>query len=134
MFPKNILFGILISCIITFSAFAIYPYFALIFFGDIYLIIGTVIGTIFSLKNRKQDQSHIKTAIIVGIGGACLSSILISLLQWVFYILDYGFNIVVFFLYLFNFLPFYLILALIVGYLIGYYYSRSEENTELLSY
>ena len=89
-------------------------------------------GIIFSLKNRKQEQSHIKTAVLVGVCGACLSSILISLLEWVLYSKLYGFDIVVFFLYLLNFLPFYLILALIVGYLIGYYYSGREENTDIL--
>ncbi len=89
----NIASRILLFTIISFGAFIIYPGLFFIWFGDIYYTIGGISALVLTFKNRKPDQLPIKTGIKVGIMGASISSVLISIFEWVIYIILFGFDI-----------------------------------------
>ncbi len=102
----------------------------IIYYGDIYYIIGGIVSLVLTFKNRKPDQLPIKTGIIVGIIGASISSFLVSIYQWFIYILLFGFDIVVLGLYFVYFIPFALILGFIIGFAYGYIKKKQEEDGE----
>jgi len=83
----NMMIGILFCALLTSIVFLIFPM-GFFFMADIYLVIGGGIGLYFTLKNRKESQSHIKTGIIVGLIGSVLSLFLIVFFDWILYSLD----------------------------------------------
>jgi len=124
----NIISGILLFTIIAFAGFMIYPGLFVIWYGDIYYTIGAISALILTFKNRKPHQLFIKTGIIVGIGGAVLSSLLISIFQWILYILLVNMDIFILGAYIVNFTPFALIIGIIIGYFYGSYKRRQAES------
>ena len=118
----NMLIGIIIIALFTSILLTILPY-GIIFFGDIYLVIGCCFGLYFTFKYKKESQSHIKTGIIVGLTGSVLSIILASIFIALVYTID-------FFLFLLallvNFGIMTVFVGLIIGYLFGYYFRNKE--------
>jgi cation transporter-like permease len=111
---NNVLSGIIISDIIGFICFAIYPL-GLFYSGDIQMIIGSIIGTRFALKYRKSNNHLLKLGIFISLGGTLLTAISISSFAWIIALLQTsgGFS-----LFPSIFIPKSLV-AIIVGLLIG---------------
>lgn len=100
------------------------------FMADIYLVIGGGIGLYFTLKNKKESQSLIKTGIIVGLIGSVLSLFLIVFFDWILYSLDHGFDLILFLNYIFYVFVvnglMYALVGVILGYIFGYFYRNKE--------
>ena len=119
----NIPIGIINFTLITSILFTIWPFFGLISYGDVFLIIGCFFGLYITFTNRKESQSHIKTGLIVGLVGSVLSLILISILLTIVY----GIDIVVSFALIFmNVGIVFIFIGVIMGYLFGYYFKNKE--------
>ncbi|NHJ26246.1 MAG: hypothetical protein EAX89_16830 [Candidatus Lokiarchaeota archaeon] len=131
---KNLTFGIIITCVITFFGFVIYPYFGIFAYGDIYLIIGLILGEFFIFKFRKESQPFIKTGVLAGIGGGGFSSLFITIYVWILYSNIYGYNILDFFIILLNYIVFYVLFGIIIGYLFGTIYIRKEPRSDSLEF
>ena len=125
----NILIGILLCALLTSILFSILPI-VFFFIGDIYLVIGGGIGLYFTLKNKKESQSHIKTGIIVGLNGSILSLFLIVFFDWILYSLGQGFDLILFLNYLFYVFVanglMYVLVGVLLGYIFGYFYRNKE--------
>ena len=61
---QNIISGIMISTLLPFVGFIIFPGLFVIWYGDIYYIIGILIGLVLTFKRLKPDQPFIKTGLI----------------------------------------------------------------------
>jgi len=126
---NNMMIGILICAFTTSVLFFFIP-FGFFFDGDIFLVLGCGIGLYLTFKNIKESQSHIKTGMIVGLIGSVLSLLLISLFYWILYLLEFGFDFLLFFEYALIFLLyygiFYVTVGVMLGYLFGNYYKRRE--------
>ncbi len=131
---KNLVFGIIITSVITFIGFVIYPSLAILTWADIYLIIGLIISEIFVFKARKESQQFIKTGVLVGLGGGGFSSLFISIYWWILYSNNLGYNIINFFLILSQTIIFYLLYGIIIGYLFGTIYMRKEPRSDSLEF
>ena len=131
----NMAIGVLLSVLITNILFLILPT-GFFFTGDIILIIGGCIGLFFTFRYRKEDQSHVKTGVIVGLTSSILSllpiSSLISFFDWNFYIVpEYGVDYIPFLQYLIvvimNLVIMYAIVGVLLGYLFGNHYKKKED-------
>ncbi|NVM17577.1 MAG: hypothetical protein HWN80_07660 [Candidatus Lokiarchaeota archaeon] len=122
---NNMLSGIIIFDIIAFLSYVINPI-SIIYAGDIDLIFGGIVALIFALKNRNENQIAFKTALIVGLFGAILSAVSISVFEWVFFIVYVGFNFITFWSLLLTFLIIAIIVGLVLGLIIGYIYYRKN--------
>jgi len=131
---KNLVFGVIITCAITFLGFIIYPYLGIFAYGDIYLIIGLIVGEVFIFKFRKEDQPFIKMGVLTGIGGGVFSSLIITIYVWILYSNIYGYNIVDFSIFLLNYIIFYVLYGIIIGYLFGTIYIRKEPRSDSLEF
>ncbi len=117
---KNIISGIIIGDLITFIAYLLFPS-GLVFFGDLQMIIGSIVGTLFSLKNIKSYQSYLKHGIIVGLVGTILSAISMSIVEIIVYPTNFAIvNIELFLIEGF-------LLGLIIGGIIGSYYRYKNK-------
>ena len=94
------------------------------FLNDLDYMLGAIIGVIFALKFRKPNQSPLKYGIIIGIFGGFLTSIPIA----VSYILIYRLHILWFFPYIGMLFLTSLVLGLIIGGFIGWFYMSKEER------
>jgi hypothetical protein len=125
----NVSFGVILSSFIIFLLYLAIPIgFGLFQVGDIYVILGTFIGCYVSFKFRTEQQSFTKIGVLIGVGSACLSSILISL----YICIMYGYNIISFFLVFLLLFLFYVVFGLITGYFVAILYLRKEEKKEQL--
>jgi len=127
----NIVSGILLFTIIAFAGFIIFPGLFFIWYGDIYYTIGGISALVLTFKNRKSDQLPIKTAMIVCIIGASISSFLVSIFQWFIFTILFGFDIVVLGVYVVYFIPFALILGGIIGFVYGYFKKKQEVDLDI---
>lgn len=117
---NNILAGFIIIDLIAFISYIIFP-FGIIYLGDLQMIIGSIVGTRFSLKNIKSYQSYLKHGIVVGLVGTILSAISMSIVEMIVYPANFAIVIIVFFL-IEAFL-----LGLIIGGIIGSYYRYKNK-------
>jgi hypothetical protein len=123
----NVIFGVIISSIIIFLLYITIPILVGLFqYGDIYVILGTFIGCYISFKYRTEQQSFIKIGVIIGVGSACLSTILISIF--------YSNDIISFFLIFLLLFLFYVVFGAITGYFVGFLYKRKEEKSKSLDF
>jgi len=126
----NMMIGVLLCAFLTTILFIILPS-GLFFMADMFLVLGNCIGLYITFKNRKESQLHIKTGLIVGLIGSVLSLILIGFFEWIFYSVDYGFDLIIFLshiLYLFGANGImYVVVGLILGYIFGSSYRNKEE-------
>ncbi|MHA2289724.1 MAG: hypothetical protein ACXABG_13145 [Promethearchaeota archaeon] len=123
----NILIGIIICTFFT-SIFTLVLQTGFFFMGDIFLVISCGIGLYVTFENRSESQSHLKTGLIVGLGGSVLSIILISLLFSIVYRIDFIFLLVLFLIQ--NGIIF-VIVGVIMGYLFANSY-RKKDSPEAL--
>ncbi|MFX1325559.1 MAG: hypothetical protein ACFE8N_11425 [Promethearchaeota archaeon] len=114
---RNMLSGVIIIDLIAFISYIIFPA-GLIYFGDIQMIIGCIIGTHFAIKNIKPNQNILSLGVLVGLSGCVLTGISYSLFDWVVYSSSLLLNLIIFELYLVEAI----IIALVFGGLISGYY------------
>jgi hypothetical protein len=108
---ENVLTGIIISDLIAFIAYVIFPA-GIIFFGDFQMVLGVVIGTYFALKNLKEGQTTLKYGMIVAIGGSLLTAFSMYFFDWTIYVIAaIPFPTIIIFSYILE--------ALIIGLAIG---------------
>ncbi len=123
----NLIAGILLFIIIAVGGLLIFPGLFVFWFGDIYYTIGGFTALILTFRNRKPNQTPFKTAILVSTIGASISSFLISIYQWLVYVLVSGFDISAFGLYLWIFMPFAIVLSIIIGFIYSYIKKKQDE-------
>ncbi|MFW9877867.1 MAG: hypothetical protein ACFFG0_32700 [Candidatus Thorarchaeota archaeon] len=111
---KYILAGMIIIYSIAFISYVIFPS-GIVYFGDIQMIIGCIVGIRFTLKNIKPSQSYFLHSIFVGLGGSILAGISFTMFDWVYFseVLRYSF------ISLLIIIEFYLIEAIIIGLVMG---------------
>ncbi|TFG21977.1 MAG: hypothetical protein EU533_04800 [Promethearchaeota archaeon] len=124
---RNILSGIVISDLIAFFAYLIFPS-GFAFFGDFHMIIGTGIGVYFGLSHKKEMQSYIKTGLIVGLLGALFSGISIAFFEWTIYIIRISFSLTSLLLFLGVFIIEAIIIGIPIGGILGLYF-KSKGKT-----
>ncbi len=124
---KNILAGVVIIDLISFISYIIFSA-GFFYLGDLQMVIGCIVGTYFSLKNIKSNQSFIKHGIMVSLGGTILSAISMSFFDWIIFWQITGFS-------LFSFLVIFglfsieaLIIGLIIGGILGGYYHHTNKK------
>ncbi|MFW9819000.1 MAG: hypothetical protein ACFFE5_05270 [Candidatus Thorarchaeota archaeon] len=126
MQEKNVLAGVLIIDIIAFICYIIFPS-GLLYFGDLQMIIGCIVGTRFTLRNIKPNQSFFVNGILVGLGGSILAGISYTMFDWVYFL---GILSASPFTVLMTF-EYYFIEAIIIGLLFGvfisYYYNYKHK-------
>lgn len=130
----NILIGVLLSALLTsIASFVFIPFgfFGFVFWADIFLVIGVGIGLYITFKNINESQSPIKTGLIVGLTGSLLSLVLIGLFLWISYSLTYGFDFILFLVYLANLFLVNGIMYAIVGIILGYFYGSFNKRKEI---
>ena len=125
----NMMIGVLIVAFSTSILFLILP-FGFFFIADIFLVVGGGIGLYFTLKNRKESQSPIKTGIIVGLTGSVLSLLLISFFDWILYSLEYSFDFMLFLEYTLILFAYYGIMYVLVGIILGYLFGNYNKKRE----
>ena len=114
---KNVESGIVLFALCSLIIFIPTSYFFVkfIFFADLQLIIGAIIGIRFTLKNQKTEQATLKTGVIAGVGGGVLSVIFISFYEWIVFSILEGFYIVT----LFWLIVYTLISGVVIGLIMG---------------
>ena len=122
---NNVLSGIIIFDIIAFLSYVINP-FVLFYDGDIDLIFGGIVALLFALKNRNELQTAFKTALIVGLIGAILSAVSISVFEWIFYIIYVEFDFIRLWSLIITFLIIAILVGLVLSLLIGFIYYRKD--------
>lgn len=124
---NNVSFGILISAGIVFLCYILTIAFPIYFGaqGDIFVIPGTIIGCYVAFRYRRENQTYIKLGILVGIGGAVLSTVLIAFYYFIFLP-----NIIFFFLIIVSLIIFYILFGFTTGYILAMIYLRKEEKSK----
>jgi hypothetical protein len=111
--------GTLISYIVTLRGYFYFP-------GDIQFVIGAFVGTIFSLSFKREEQSPIKIGIVVGLIGGALSVLVLAFFNWIYSIILFEFNVVVF-LYAVSRMGIQgLVIGVLIGLLMGVWYWRRD--------
>ncbi|MHA2006142.1 MAG: hypothetical protein ACXABO_01515 [Promethearchaeota archaeon] len=124
---KNIISGIIITDLIAFLTYIIFPS-GVFFFGDLHTLIGISIGVYFGLSNRKEEQTEFKTGLYIGIFGGLLVAISITLYELSRFTIIQGFSISDLLFYLTYFLTECLILGLIIGISLSFYFHRKKRK------
>jgi hypothetical protein len=125
---NNVFSGIIIFDIIAFLSYVVNPI-SFYYAGDIDLIFGGIVALLFALKNRKEHQTALKIGFYVGLFGAILSAVSISVFEWFFFIVYTGFSFVVFWSLLITFLLIAIFIGLVLGLVIGYIYHRKNRKS-----
>lgn len=116
--------------LIAFISYLIIPS-GVVYFGDIQMILGCIVGVRFTLKNIKPNQSFFIYGIIVGLGGSLMTGISLTMFDWVYYSESSSFSL---FMLLIVF-EFYFIEAIVIGLTVGsivgaYYHHKSKIRIE----
>ncbi len=125
---NNVISGIIIFDIIAFPSYVVNPI-SFYYAGDIDLIFGGIVALLFALKNRKEHQTALKIGFIVGVFGAILSAVSISVFEWIFFIVVIGFSFAYFLSLLVTFLLIAIPIGLVLGLIIGYIYKRKNRKS-----
>ena len=129
----NMFFGILICALITSILFVILPT-GFLFWGDIHLLIGACIGEYFTLKTKKETQTYIKLAVIVGFSGSLVALILNALFFWIAYLLPGGIDFIsTLLVFLISSGIMYVMTGIIIGILFGIGFRNRAVREEWLS-
>ncbi|MEJ2248239.1 MAG: hypothetical protein P8Y70_07430 [Candidatus Lokiarchaeota archaeon] len=125
---RNVLAGIIISGISTFILFLITFQIYFLYIGDLQLLVGINFGVWFTLRYLKPDKSALKTGILAGLLGGLFSVLVLSLYEWIiFTIWTLIFSLLELIYIISWFLLQGVIIGLIMGGLVGYYYWRKED-------
>ena len=124
----NILGGTIISDLIAFISYAIYPA-GLIAFGDIQMILGVSIGTYFTLKHLKKHQAALNTSLMAALLGSLLSAISMIIYDLTAYflilrVISFG----TLMNEIFSFLLEVLIIGVAIGLIEGLYFKRKKPK------
>ena len=124
---RNVLSGLIIIDVIAFISYTIFPS-GIFYFGDIQMILGCIVGTRFTLKNIKPNQSYFLNGIFVGSVGAILTGISFTMFDWVYFsgILNYSYLMLltIFELYFIEAI----IIGLLLGFIVGGYYNYKNKT------
>ena len=115
--------------LIAFISYLIFPS-GVVYFGDIQMILGCIVGVRFTLKNIKPNQSFFIHGIMVGLGGSIMTGISFTMFDWVYFSVSL-LNVIIIF-------EFYFIEAIIIGLVLGcfvgaYYNYKNNIRGELSS-
>ena len=124
---KNTLTGILFFDVIALLSYVLNPI-SILFFGDLDLTFGAIVGLLFAFKNRKENQTHLKIALHVGLFGAILSAVSITIYQWILIIVFVEFNFMTFWPLLLSFSILAVVIGGILSIIIGYYYFIKDRR------
>jgi hypothetical protein len=130
MVQYNTFSGVILFALGTSISFLAMFKYHFYYYGDIQLIIGAFIGTIFSLSFLKEKQSPIKVGLVVGLMGGALSVLFLSVINWITSIFLIGFNFIIFIYFVSEFGIQGLIIGLVIGVLMGFWYYRKELVTK----
>ncbi|MFW9969394.1 MAG: hypothetical protein ACFFDF_04275 [Candidatus Odinarchaeota archaeon] len=126
---RNIFAGLIILDLIAFISFVIFTY-GIVYYGDIQILIGCFVGTRFTVKNVKPNQSFYIHGLVVSLGGSILAAISFTMFDWVYFLDPISDLIIIFVAYLIE--------AIIIGLLVGsilatYYNYKRKRHVELSS-
>ncbi len=136
---RNVRRGIIISSSVTVGSYIIISFISIIvgfefagffLYADIQFALGTIFGVIITLNNRQQDQSILKSGVIVGITGGILSSVFIGLYQMILNAILIAPNIYFFIYYFATHIISGIVIGLIIGAIISTYYMYKETKGE----
>ena len=127
MKKNNVVSGLVIFDVLTVLLLFILPI-ALLFYGDIGVIIAAVVGMYFTFHNRKETQRILKISLIFIIFGTFLISLTLSIMEWILTIPYYGLNSIVFLSFFITNLIMVFIYTIIIGLFMGYFYSREQTK------
>jgi len=120
---RNILAGIIIIDVIAFVSYIIFPS-GVVYFGDVQMIFGCIVGIRFTLKNIKINQSSFTCGIIVGLGGLILTGISFTMFDWVYFFgLEISSPVMLLLIFELYFIEA-IIIGIGMGSIIGWYYKR----------
>ncbi|TFG27092.1 MAG: hypothetical protein EU532_08220 [Promethearchaeota archaeon] len=125
MKTNNILSGIIISDLISFISYFIIPS-GLIFLGDFHILIGVLWGTYFAVKYLKKKQNYFKNGLKIGLISSYISALSIFFFELPFILSSYTFSIDLVIILLSFFSIEAIIIGIIVGLIIGYYFYTKE--------
>lgn len=125
MKSNNILSGIIISDLISFISYLIIPS-GLLFLGDFHILIGVLWGTYFAVKYLKTKRNYIKNGIKLGLISSYISALSIFFFEIPFILSIYTFSITLIIIVLSFFSIEAIIIGIIVGLIIGYYFYTKE--------
>lgn len=125
---RNIESGIILFALCSLIAYISTRYFyvGLILWADLQILIGAIIGVRFAFKNQKPEQATLKYGVLTGLGGGLLSTLFISMYEWMLVSVVQGIN-----LWVFIFIFLYVLISggvigLIMGALISTVYMYQE--------
>ncbi|MFX1315936.1 MAG: hypothetical protein ACFE9T_08740 [Promethearchaeota archaeon] len=98
-----------------------------VLYADLQILIGSIVGVRFALKNRKEEQPPLKYGIIVGLGGGVLSAVLIGFFEWIILSINFEFN----YFALIYITGIYLIAGIVIGLIMGALISMILSSKEL---
>ncbi len=114
--------------LISFISYIIFPS-GIVYFGDLQMIIGCIVGIRFSIKNIKQNHSFFAQSIITGLGGSILTGISFTMFDWVYFSLTSLMLLISFEFYLIEAI----IIGLALGFILGAYYNYKSNIRDELS-
>jgi len=126
----TLLVGIIIFDIISAVLLFILPFYLFLYYGDIGVILGAVIGMIFTLRYCKPEKEIRKVSFYFILLGALLTSLTLSIIEWMITIPYYGLNFVIFLSLFVSNLIMVFVLTIIIGIFLGYYYSTKRANVK----
>ena len=128
---NNLTSGIIIFILITFILIVVNPYwYGIYMFRDLEFLAGAFIGVLFALKNRKSGQSSLKFGIIVGVVGGVLTAVVSGFYLVLFFRIKGLLSDPIYWLFPYIGLSIItgLVLGLIIGGLIGWYYMTKDAR------
>ncbi|MFX0001009.1 MAG: hypothetical protein ACFE9Q_00530 [Candidatus Hodarchaeota archaeon] len=126
--------GILFFVLVTFLLIVINPYWPGVYlYRDLEFVAGALFGMIFAMRNRKPDQPPITLGIIIGLIGGILAAVISGSVLVLIFSLSFILNPIWFFVYIGVLCTTGIIIGLLMGVIIGWYYKskdiREKEDT-----
>ncbi|MFX1573876.1 MAG: hypothetical protein ACFFB0_14100 [Promethearchaeota archaeon] len=124
--------GITFFTVLTFFSFfaTSLVFTGFLLYADIHFILGALVGTYITLKNRNSDESFTTYGLLVGGLGGFTSAFFISLYVTVINAIFRGFNIIIFLINLLNSSISGLAIGSIIGAMMAAYFNYKEVGKE----
>ncbi|UCC20619.1 MAG: hypothetical protein JSV62_04845 [Promethearchaeota archaeon] len=135
---KNIKLGIIIFILVSTISYAItrYVYTGYFLYADLQFIAGSVLGVLYSLRNRKEKPSILTCGAIVGITGGLFSSLFIAFYEWLIASFMFGIDIITLIFFIgftcLSGIPCGLIIGALMGALYMYKEVKGEKEEEYI--
>jgi len=117
---------LIIIDLIAFISYIIFPS-GIVYFGDIQMILGCIVGIRFTLKNIKPNQSFFIQGIIVGLGGSILTGISLTIFDWVVFLENLRFSLIMLLITFELYFIEAIIIGLALGSLVGGYFNYKSN-------